>query len=307
MKKKIIQLTRERYDFISLKWQMITLNKCYPFLQIYTIGKSVNQLPLYALRLGCGPRKIHINASHHGNEWITTFILMRCIEILCSALKNGESLYGMEVKTLLQRVTYDFVPMVNPDGVMLALEGKKSQYFTEAHLKWNEGNPDFTRWKANARGVDLNRNYDAGFLAYQHITKVHTPYFAYYQGPFPESEPESKALADLTRRQQYDLVLAYHTQGEVIYWTYDNEYVATAKEYAKMFEEVSGYILEEPDPLAASGGYKDWFIKTFKKPGFTIECGLGENPISISQSDEIIERTLPILLLAAKDIRKEDH
>lgn len=307
MKNKIIQLTRECYDFVSLKWQIIALSKAYPFLKVYTIGKSVNQLPLYTLRLGCGPRKIHINASHHGNEWITTFILMQCIEILCKAFKNGESLYGVDIRILLQKVTYDFIPMVNPDGVMLALEGTKSQYFTQSHLKWNEGSSDFTRWKANARGVDLNRNYDAGFLAYQHISEVHVPSFAYYQGSYPESEPESKALADLTRRQKYDIVLAYHTQGEVIYWTYGNLYVATAQEYAKMFEEASGYMLEEPDLLAASGGYKDWFIKTFKKPGFTIECGLGENPISTSQSEEIIRRTMPIVLFAAKDLRKEEH
>lgn len=307
MKKNIVQLSRDCYDFIALKWQIIALMKSYSFLKVYTIGKSVNQVPLYALRLGCGPRKVHINASHHGNEWLTTFILMRTIEMLCKALKNGESLYGIYIKELLQRVTYDFVPMVNPDGVMLCLEGTKSEYFTKAHLKWNEGSFDFSRWKANARGVDLNRNYDAGFLAYQHISEVHTPSFAYYAGPYPESEPESKALADLTRRQQYDIVLAYHTQGEMIYWTYDNLYVATAQEYAKIFEEVSGYILEEPEPLAASGGYKDWFIKTFRKPGFTIECGLGENPISTNQSEEIIKRTMPIVLAAAKDIRKEEH
>ncbi len=307
MKKSIIQLSLEYYDFTSLKWQVIALNKCYPFLKVYTIGKSVNQLPLYALRLGCGPRKIHINASHHGNEWLTTFIVMRCVEILCKAFKKRESLYGIAIRTLLESVTYDFIPMVNPDGVMLAIEGTKSQYFTQAHLKWNEGNCDFTRWKANARGVDLNRNYDAGFIEYQHISPVHSPSFAYYAGEFPESEPESKALADLTKTRKYDLVIAYHTQGEVIYWTYDNQYVATAMEYAKMFEEASGYLLETPDPLAASGGYKDWFIKSFNKPGFTIECGIGENPININQSDEIIQRTLPIILLAAKDIRKEEY
>lgn len=307
MKKNIVQLSRNCYDPIALKWQIIALSKVYSFLKVYTIGKSANQVPLYALRLGCGARKIHVNASHHGNEWLTSFIVMRSIEILCKALKNGESLYGANIKELLQKVTYDFVPMVNPDGVMLSLEGTKYECFTNAHIKWNEGNKDFSKWKANARGVDLNRNYDAGFTDYQQISEVKGPSYAYYEGAYPESEPESKALADLTRKEQYDLVLAYHTQGEVIYWTYDNLSVATAQEYAKIFEEVSGYVLEEPEPLAASGGYKDWFMKAFNKPGFTIECGLGENPIDVCQSETIIKRTLPIILAAAKDLRKEEH
>ena len=278
----------------------------YPFLKVYSIGKSVNQLPLYLIRLGCGPRKIHVNGSHHGNEWLTSYILMESIEKLCEAYKHKQSINDVDIKDLLECVTFDFVPMVNPDGVMLAIEGTRSEYFTQAHLKWNEYAYDFSRWKANARGVDLNRNYDAGFKAYQMLSKLEKPAYAYYQGPFPESEPESKALADLTRKQNYDLVLAYHTQGEVIYWTYDNMDVASSKEYAKMFEKASQYALEEPEPLAVSGGYKDWFIKMFHKPGFTIECGLGVNPISVHQSEEILRRTLPIILLAGKDLRKEE-
>lgn len=307
MKNNIVQLSLGSYDFLALKWQTFALTKAYPFLKVYTIGRSVNGVPLYLLRLGCGPRKIHINGSHHGNEWITTFILMRTIEILCKAFKNGESLYGMAIRTLLQKVTYDFVPMVNPDGASLAIEGDKYKHFTAQHLAWNEGSENFKRWKANARGVDLNRNYDAGFKAYKAIAEVHAPSYAAYQGPYPESEPESKALADLVRTRAYDIVLAYHTQGKEIYWTYDNQYVATAQEYAKIFEEVSGYALEEPDPLAAVGGFKDWFIKVFQKPGFTIECGSGENPIETGQSEEIIRATLPIVFAAAKDIKKRGY
>ena len=34
-------------------------------------------------------------------------------------------------------------------------------------------------------------------------------------------------------------------------------------------------------------GFEDWFILEYDKPGYTIECGLGENPLPISEFDEI--------------------
>lgn len=96
------------------------------------------------------------------------------------------------------------------------------------------------------------------------------------------------------------MVLSYHTQGEVIYWTYDDIMVTGAEEYAKMFSAASGYLLGQPDILSSYAGYKDWFIKYYRRPGFTIECGVGENPIASSQAHVILKQTLPILKLAGR-------
>ena len=44
-------------------------------------------------------------------------------------------------------------------------------------------------------------------------------------------------------------------------------------------------------------GYKDWFIQEYNRPGYTIEAGLGENPLPISQFDNIYEKNIGILVL----------
>lgn len=297
-KKKVV-LVKGEYSYQNMLDQIKRLTQSYPFLQWEIIGNSVMDRPIYLLHLGTAKRKVHINASHHGNEWLTSYIVMRSLEMLCEEIQAG--------KIALQQINYDFVPMVNPDGVELCLHGLTSvndPWQRERLVKMNEGIEVFSRWKANIQGVDLNRNYNAGFENYKVISEKKAPCYAYYAGERPESEPESKALAMLTRKRLYDMVLAYHTQGEVIYWNYGGIEVPTAREYAIMFSEVSGYLLDEPEVTAASGGYKDWFIAVYKKPGFTIECGLGENPISSYQSEDIIRRTWPIVKCAQKDIRE---
>ena len=62
---------------------------------------------------------------------------------------------------------------------------------------------------------------------------------------------------------------------------------------------VSGYTLAEPAEASSYAGYKDWFIKVFQKPGFTIEAGFGINPLPLSQFDEIYRENLGILVIAA--------
>ncbi len=295
----ITQLENNTYPFKVMEKQMLELVKKYPFLTLERIGWSLLGRPLYTLKLGKGPRKIHVNGSHHANEWITSIIIMKSIEIICELVEHKMRQSGDCIEKLLSAATFDFVPMVNPDGVELCTNNSLKDYDMTRLIKLNEGQSDFSKWKANIRGVDLNRNYDAGFEDYKKITEKKEPSYAYYQGMYPESEPETKAIAQLTRKQNYDMVFAYHTQGEVIYWTYQDIYIAEAEKYAKMFSKTSGYDLDVPGPEAASGGYKDWFILHFKKPGFTIECGYGENPIDIRQVDTIVVKTLPILLMSS--------
>lgn len=299
---RITHLENQKYTFNTMEKQLVELVHNYPFLSLIEIGRSVQKRPLYCVSLGYGKRKIHINASHHANEWITSLIIMKSIEMLCEQIKSRTLDSQMNTVYFLEHNTYDFVPMVNPDGVELCINGPSSTWELSYYKHLNEGSLDFSRWKANARGVDLNRNYNAGFNEYKEISEKKNPSFAYYQGDFPACEPESRALVRLTKERRYAIVLAYHTQGEVIYWTYKDLPINHAGEYGKMFSKASGYPLDVPESAAASGGYKDWFILHFKKPGFTIECGYGDNPIDVSQTDAIVVKTFPILLLASQDL-----
>ena len=256
------------------------LIKTYPFIDSTTFGTSRLGRPLDALTIGHGGRAILINAAHHANEWLTSLILLRFLEE-CAGSYHEEA-------ALWDEITLHCVPLVNPDGVNAVINGSRPE-----------------SWKANICGVDLNSNYPAGWeLAKEHkYTRGYTcPGPRDYVGPAPLSEPESCAMVAYTHLNDFDLTLSLHTQGEEIYWRYMDYMPSGAEELAKTFAKVSGYLPEDVPSESSHAGYRDWFIATFNRPGFTIECGLGENPLPLSQLDEIYEKTSPILREALKPL-----
>ncbi len=65
------------------------------------------------------------------------------------------------------------------------------------------------------------------------------------------------------------------------------------------FAKSSGYTLANTPYNSSFAGFKDWFVQNFNRPGYTIEAGIGENPLPISQFDEIYRDNLGILILGA--------
>lgn len=120
-----------------------------------------------------------------------------------------------------------------------------------------------------------------------------------FVGLAPLTEPESIAVYNFTLQHDFRLILTYHSQGKSIYWKFLNYNPPQALEIGEKFAEVSGYSLEETPYNSSFAGYKDWFIQNYNRPGYTIEVGMGENPLPISQFDEIYNDNLGILVLGA--------
>lgn len=120
-----------------------------------------------------------------------------------------------------------------------------------------------------------------------------------FVGLRPLAEPEAIAIYNFTLRHNFSLILAYHSQGEVIFWQFQDYNPPKAFEIGKQFSYVSGYSLEETPFNSSFAGFKDWFIQNYNKPGYTIEVGLGDNPLPISQFDKIYTDNLGILVLGA--------
>ena len=51
--------------------------------------------------------------------------------------------------------------------------------------------------------------------------------------------------------------------------------------------------------ITSCRGFKDWFIETYDRPGFTVEIGKGTNPLPLEQFPEIYRKLRELLLLAA--------
>jgi len=156
----------------------------------------------------------------------------------------------------------------------------------------------FSGWKANAIGVDLNSNYPAGWeQAREHkFARGYTaPSSRDYVGEYPLSEPETSAMVAYTKANDFVHTISLHTQGEEIFWRYQNYNPPGATELAHRLAAVSGYALVDVPDTSAHGGYRDWFIQEYNRPGMTIECGKGENPLPLSDFDKIYKKVAPLL------------
>jgi len=203
------------------------------------IGFSFRGREIYAFHIGSqtGRQFIAVYAVH-AREWITAKLALKHIKI---GVKSGGGW---------------IIPLLNPDGA----------YFSQT---------DFPLWKANARGVDLNCNFDADWGSGRLNTKVRGSENCIGDSPF--SECETQALRDFTLRVHPYVTLSFHTKGEEIYWEYGGRGDIRG---AQILAEATGYSVKRI--YGSAGGYKDWCIKKLHIPAYTIECGEDglEHPIT---------------------------
>ena len=298
--------TNISYSYSILQINLDTLKRLYPFLEIGIAGYSVlgNSIPY--VRIGSGSKEVFYSASYHANEWITSPVLMTFLADYCYCYQNNLNIYNTNARELYNSTSIYIIPMVNPDGVNL-ITGETPRIsplyiFAQNIARRYPGIPFPTGWKANIRGVDLNLQFPAGWEQARQIKFSQgftTPSPRDFVGLGPLTEPESLAIYNFTLQHNFRLVLAYHSQGEVIFWQFQNFNPPQAREIGETFEQASGYSLEDTPFNSSFAGFKDWFIQNYNRPGYTIEVGLGENPLPISQFDKIYNDNLGILVLAA--------
>lgn len=297
-------LVEETLPYTSLltEWVIDGLTARYPYAESGSIGLSVMGNGIYYIKMGNGPTEVAYNASFHANESITTPILLKFAEQLLKSYVSEEPYEGVNVLNLFEEFTLYLVPLVNPDGVDLVNGLLDSGRFYRSAIRIAATYPKIAfpdGWKANIRGVDLNLQFPAGWEEAKRIKYAAgytKPAPRDYVGPMPLSEPESVAMYQFTRMHDFALILAYHTQGEVIYWRYLDYEPEKAYAIAQYFASVSGYTPEETPGESAYAGYKDWFIQQYDRPGYTIEAGKGVNPLPMEQFDTIYQDNVGILL-----------
>ncbi len=249
--KTLEQIYKSKDVYTDTQKRLTEFNKNYSNITyLFSAGKSVQKRDLTVLKIGNGSKKIFINAAHHPREYIGTILTLNQIQNLLEAYTNNSSIDGQKIRNLLDnQVTYYFMPLVNPDGVQICVNGSPSYYF-------------------NANKVDLNHNYDA--LWFKKITST------YSTGTKAFSEPEAQAVRDLCLTIEFDLTLAYHAAGDIIYWYFGQEGADKTRDlaYANMLKATTGYSLVSPANYKSStSGFKDWCVYKLKIPSFTLEVG----------------------------------
>lgn len=292
------------YSLDAAMQEMDDLSWDFPrSLSIEEIGHSVKGYPIFCIILGRGRDHIQISGTHHAREWITTWLILRMIREYASALEEKEALMGYDLSSLLTAFSLHFIPVVNPDGYLLATEGwEKAGLSYEAYRRMADvsGIDDrYWLWKANLRGVDLNRQYDMNWERIRNSPNY--PAEMNYKGREPYTEPEVEAMLRRTTEVLPLAVLAYHTAGEEIYWYHGQSGKAKERDgaLAKELAKKLGYRLVGEEKEVA-GGYADWFVNLYKRPGFTIEVGREPHPVDLTQGERIWEENKegPLYLLS---------
>lgn len=285
------------YDYSKMCRDAEKLCAEYPFAELFYIGESVMRKPIYCIKVGTGKKRLFINAAHHGLEYLTSAMVMKFLFEYVSAIKSDSSIGTVLAAELYRRTALYIVPMVNPDGVDLAVHGINLENSYHRELVKKVGIIPFSQvWQANIRGVDINHNYDA---MWQPVAELPAP--TRYSGEYPESEPETRAVVNFTKSLEFDMAIAFHSQGSEIYYDFNGLVAPDSYETGLNFARLSGYKLCVPEGAASFGGYKDWFIEKFGKPGFTVEIGLGKNPLPMHMLNSVYRENLPIILYAMEN------
>lgn len=272
----------------------------YPFVRPMEIGRSVLGRAIEGLRIGQPEEAVLLAGGFHGQEWLTAAVLLTFAERLCSALDSGEKIAGIDCCRAMLGRGLIIIPCVNPDGTEIALRGAESAGELSEQVRRIAGE-DTAHWSANACGVDINHNFDAGWHILRRLEQeegINAPASGKFGGAAPESEPETKALADLCRQAEPRAVYAFHSQGEEIYWHYGKNTPKKSALMARVLAAASGYQPILPSGTAQHGGFKDWFIEHFSRPGFTIEIGKGRNPLPMTDLAPVYGRIEEMLMLA---------
>ncbi|GAA6515011.1 M14 family metallocarboxypeptidase [Phocea massiliensis] len=259
-------------------------------LRAFPIGESARGRGIFALALGDLRGATLLVGGTHGSEWLTTLLLFRFCEDLLLAQEQGGVLGEIDITKALENHSLVIVPCLNPDGVQIAL-GKD-----QPPPKSAPGSP----WQANGNGVDLNHNFDAGWELLHKMEEQEGyigPGPTRYGGKRPHSEPETRAIAGFCLACDFRRVYAFHSQGEEIYYEYGADTPNRSRLMAEVLAASCGYKVCRPEKIASHGGFKDWFIHTMHRPGFTIEIGRGKNPLPIEELEPIYARLLEMLLL----------
>lgn len=279
----------------------------YPFIKLESTGKSVMGRDLWAMTAGNGTNEIFINAGFHSNEWLNIPVVLKFFEEYLKAVSRKRLLYGENAKELYNNTRLHLMPLVNPDGLDLVTGAlREGEYYDNARNISSDFPfvPFPSGWKANIKGVDLNLQYPAEWEKAREIKfsqSFSKPSPIEYVGPAPLSEPEAIAVYNYTVNNDFKLILAYHSQGSIIYWRYLDFLPPESLRIGNILSEASGYPLETTPPDSSYAGYKDWFIKSYNRPGFTIETGLGVNPLPITQFDKIYEENKYLIIYAIRE------
>ena len=265
-----------QYTYDQMVTDMAALQATYPdSVRLDSIGKSEmnRDIPVMIVGNPQAPNHVLMQGAMHAREHFTAWLLMA---IMDSSLK---------AKLLSENVCYHIIPMSNPDGVTLSQTQTLNENQAQIYLRdlaygyVNMGQAEYAQqWKANALGVDLNRNFPSGW---DNSLEHPQPSISRYRGESPLCAAESKALADYTQSRHFAATFSFHSHGSVLYYAYGSKQPVNDLSYslALAVQRQTGYTPIGGSDGTSGAGYKDWAMDALGIPSLTVEIGSSQTPL----------------------------
>lgn len=302
----VVEVSDQKYSYEQMQQDLYILKERYPEkMEIQSLGMTADGRDITEVILGeiGADHHILIQASMHAREYMNTVLAMNQIEDYLR-YEEDRRYDGILWKELYQNVCLHVIPMVNPDGVMISQEGMSAikdevlkeqlEQCYESDRTIGRGEQDreryFRMWKANAKGVDLNRNFDAGWKEY---IGSRMPSADCYKGMSPASESETRAVLSVAEKYTLDCCVAYHSFGNLIYWNYGSqgEILDADQQLAKCVSDITGYeMVSTVQDSTDAAGCSDYFVLKLGIPAVTIENGGCECPLPIEEYQLIYQK-----------------
>lgn len=270
------------YHYSELESLMMNLGKS-SIVNLYSIGKSVDDRNLYSIEIGTGDEKILYTAGVHAREVANPLYILKFAANIVNEFQNNNE----DIISLLKTRTICIIPVCNPDGYEAALFGnsviKNRNLFI---CKYSD--LELTTLKANASGVNLNRNFPtyAGCVLYYklysnlHVTRL--PELESFAGYTLGSEPETQAMIRWYRNYlpKAKIYVDIHSQGRLIYQGklhLSDALNSNCYSFASLVKQYTGYsIVPLSNQIAGQGpdGTSTDFVDEFCS-GFEYDTTLG--------------------------------
>ena len=302
----IVQVSNLKYSYDQMQQDLAALQERYPGQMVVdSLGTTADGRDITEVILGDVDAEHHIliQATMHAREYMNTVLAMNQIEDYLSGSEN-RSYADQTWKEIFENVCLHVIPMVNPDGVTISQDGvdgisddnlkSRLEECYQTDLANGKGSSDITQyfrtWKANAEGVDLNRNFDAGWDTY---IGASGPSTECYKGTAPASEPEAQAVLSVAQNYDLDCCIAYHSYGNLIYWNYGSQdtVLDADQRLAQCVSDVTGYEMHSTvQDSTDAAGCSDYFVLNLGIPAVTIENGGSECPMPIEEYQPMYQR-----------------
>lgn len=305
----IVSTNHQKYSYKEYVNDLKQLQEKYPHTcQVKKAGTTADNRKIYEVILGNPEAKKHlvVIANLHAREYMTTQLCMKQIEYYLKKYYKD-----MEEKTadtneasdqLMDQVAIHYFPSCNPDGTAISQYGFKAIRNKTLRKNLYKMSGSSRTWKANARGVDLNRNWN---MAFRRQGRRGSYGFTGYKA---ESEREVKALLkavdSIEETGKIVGVISYHSTGSIIYGKcasdVNKKVKNTTTKMYRLAQKLTGYRVMPAEEADAEPGYsREYFLYKKKIPFITIEVGRGECPLGIGEFSSIWKKNKDLVIKQA--------